>query len=122
MRQNADGGIDISKLRLDNSQIRFSERFGQSIVGVISNSLPRLLQRLVFFAKTGMRQGEIARQLPRIDWDDRVRRWFEGRDRARESIARFVGFPDKLLAETEERDRSGIVRKGRRHVALNINN
>src|SRR5262249_35588657 len=37
-------------------------------------------------------------------------------------IASFVGFPGKLLAKTQERDRSGIVRHRRRQIVLNLNN
>src|SRR6478672_4613661 len=79
---------------------------------MLQSNRSRLHQRLVFFAKAGVRPGEEARQLSRIDRDNRVGRWFHGRDRARESIVGFVGFPGKLLAETEQRQRSGIVRHG----------
>src|SRR5205823_12918794 len=45
-----------------------------------------------------------------------------GSDRAHECISSVVSIPGKHLAETEERDRSRIVRHGRQYVMLNINN
>ena len=70
MRQSSDGGIDIAKLGLDFSQNLFSGRFNQSVCGVISDGMLRLLQSFVLFAKAGIYLGEIDRQLSRIDRDD----------------------------------------------------
>src|SRR6266446_2841452 len=82
----------------------------------------RLLQCLVFFTKTRISPGEVTWQLSRIDRDNRVGRWFHGRDRARESIASFVVFSREPLAVSDQRHSSRIVRNGRWRVVLNVNN
>src|SRR6476660_390287 len=83
--------------------------------------MSRLLQCLVFFAKARISPGEVAWQLSRIDRDNRVGRWFHGRDRARESIASFVVFSSEPLAVSDERRGARIVGKRRGGVLLNLN-
>src|SRR6266567_1580394 len=82
--------------------------------------MARLFQRLLLFAKEGIDQGEIARQLSRIDWDNRVGRWFHGRDRARKGSAGLVVLTGKFLAPTDQHQCAGIVRKCWVHVLLNV--
>src|SRR5207248_4069520 len=90
--------------------------------GVIRDGMSRLCQCLVFFAKARISPGEVAWQLSRIDRDNRVGRWFHGRNCAHESTASFVVFSSELLAVSEQRHSAWIIRNGRWRVVLDVNN
>src|SRR5215831_2923276 len=82
--------------------------------------MARLLQCLLLFAKAGINPCEIARQVPRIDDNNGVRRWLHRRGCARKGSTRLIAMTGKFLAVTKQRQGTGIVRKCCGRVLVNL--